>query len=192
MHLTNDSAQISKQCIAEFRLDQMPAPASREDEMQQDVPGRMRHCSFAPPGLARRSTADDPRLTAWAAFFSRFAAASMPSLVFVLSATEPHRQLFAFSRRHESESGDPCHKCVRGSLNRESQRRSKRRPSSEGAKECSPRRKPWVAEQMTTQPRRGEREMTWRSSQPRRHQTSKLPPFSNSLLRFSLFICYKQ
>src|SRR6266496_1776513 len=40
--------------------------------------------------------------------------------------------------------GDRYHKCVDHSSNRESERGSRQIPSSEGAKECSPRRKPWV------------------------------------------------
>src|SRR5579859_3446224 len=53
-------------------------------------------------------------------------------------------QLFTFSGHHEFKSGDRCHKCAADSSNRESHSRSKQRPSSEGAKERSPRRKPWV------------------------------------------------
>jgi len=34
-----------------------------------------------------------------------------------------------------------------------------RRTSREAAKECSPRRKPWVNKQEVSEPRRGEREM---------------------------------
>ncbi len=63
------------------------------------------------------------------------------------------REPFLFSGRSEVESGDRCHKCRTESPNRESELRPRQRPSSgygkhpcsEGAKECSPRRKPWEA-----------------------------------------------
>ena len=45
-----------------------------------------------------------------------------------------------------------------------------RTPSREAAKECSPRRKPWLDSEIVNQPRRGERNSS--ESESRRTETS--------------------
>src|SRR5438128_5514359 len=52
VHLSNNAAEIGEQFRSKFRFDQRVAFASAEDKMEKDVAARMRHLSFAPPGLA--------------------------------------------------------------------------------------------------------------------------------------------
>ena len=73
-HLANNPAEIGEQTIAEFCLYQRPSPLSRKNQMQQNISRRMRHCLSPLRGLSSFLAAD-PRLTAWAALFRRFAAA---------------------------------------------------------------------------------------------------------------------
>src|SRR5579872_874268 len=51
VHFTNNSTEVGKQIIAEFRLNQRMPSVRAENQMQYDVAGRMQYASFAPLGL---------------------------------------------------------------------------------------------------------------------------------------------
>ncbi len=52
LYFSDDASKISKQIIAELRLNQRTPPLSAGDQMQQNVAGCVRQASFAPAGAA--------------------------------------------------------------------------------------------------------------------------------------------
>src|SRR5580698_1340126 len=103
---------------------------------------------FLPPLRGSIFFPANPRLTPWAALFRRFAAASMRQRS---RSRNPALILAPLHRK----SCDEHHTC-RWNSRKEPSRPPPLTTSSEGAKECSPRRKPWVEKKNPHQPRRGE------------------------------------
>jgi hypothetical protein len=52
LHYSEDASKISKQMVAELRLNQRTPPLSAGDQMLQNVAGCLRQASFAPAGVA--------------------------------------------------------------------------------------------------------------------------------------------
>ena len=71
MDFADDASEVGKQISAKIWLDQRTPPLGAEDQMQQNIAGRMRQASFAPAG-ASPFAVTHPRLAPWAAFLRRY------------------------------------------------------------------------------------------------------------------------
>jgi len=73
--LTNDAAEVCVQILFEIGLDQSAALFGAEDEMHQQIRSGVRHSLLSPLRGLLVFPISDPRLTPWATFLGRFAAA---------------------------------------------------------------------------------------------------------------------
>ena len=203
-HLANNPAEIGEQTIAEFCLYQRPSPLSRKNQMQQNISRRMRHCLSPLRGLFSCASAY-PRLTPWAATLPPLRGCNFGRVRLCAETNkercdgchkEEGRAVEIFGLRRVRTGSQHANPAAKATVN----------PSRKAAKECSPRRKPWVGRSARKQPRRGERNEPGKLPPPPMrsshhshysiqfaHQLHKLSYTPGiSLLRTLAILCYKQ
>ena len=72
-HFANDAAEVGEEIGADFGRDEWTSILGAEDEVKDEIAGRVRQDSFAPSELAC-SFVLFPTASPWAAFLRRFAA----------------------------------------------------------------------------------------------------------------------
>ena len=139
LHLPNGSPKIRKQFVPKFRLDDQTSSLRREDEMKQNVARCVRHVSFAPPGLA------SCLLLSPTACAVGCTLPPLPRLRYARLAA------LCQERKAKFHALIPSHRLKHQGCDKRHSHPENNRPtpemtasSSEGAKERSPRRKPWV------------------------------------------------